>query len=234
MKTNPVPKDVLALSAEIRTRCATIEQHRADIERMKAAATEADRLNAEMEELSQKRAEHKAMALVAGKPADLEELDRKQDELERATRQAREDGVAAALAVTMLETRIIEIQTEITQIKEDRRAKTVEWLAARHEAAIDQWMAALTALGPIFAERLAVEAARRCLVPNPNYGDDPFKKAKNEVDALRRLSGRSTFKEAPYNNGYWVPPPIGWLDEQEYGKPERDQLFAALSDAGVL
>lgn len=232
MKT-ALPKEVLALAAKIRDRRHAIEQHRADIERMKTKAEEADQLNAEMEALRQKRAEHKAVALVAGKPADLKELDAKQDALEHASRQAREDGVAATLAITMLETKISDIEAEIEKLAEQRKAKTIEWLAAQREKAVDRWLEALGALGPIVADALAFEAARRSVVGGFFRIDDVFKTAKAGVFGLPNPRGRWEKRDG-LNNDRWIRASIGWDADQEHGKPERDALFAALKEAEVL
>lgn len=227
-----LPKEVLALTSEIRTKRQTIEKHRADIDRANAAAGEAERLNGEIEALSLKRAEHKAMAFVSGKPADLAELDRKQDELERASRQAREDGVAAALAVTMLEAKIADIEAEVEQLAEQRKAKTLEWLAAQQEKAVDQWLDALRALGPIAADALAFQSARRRVSDEPYRGDNPLEDAQRAIGLVPRW--RASWEERPNNMSRWVPEPIDWVADREHGKRERDQLFATLTDAEVL
>jgi hypothetical protein len=227
-----LPKEVLALGAAIRTSRQMIEQHRVDINRANAAAGEAERLNGEIEALSRKRAEHKALAFVAGKPADLAELDRKQDELERASRQAREDGVAAALAVTMLEAKIADIEAEVEQLAEQRKAKTLEWLAAQRESAIDKYLSALSAIGPIIADAMAAEAARRTIAQIGFRGDDPLAEVKAGVYALPKARGK--WEKLQSGNDRWVPEPIDWVADREHGKHERDQLFAALTDAEVL
>lgn len=230
-----LPKEITALTAQIHDLEARIETARADIDRAGAAARDAERLEGELSALSDKRARVKAEAFIAGTKADIAELDRQEAELEKASRRAREDGKAGALAVQLLEEKIAEHEAEIARLEEDRKSKAVEWLTAQREKAVDQWLDALSALGPIVADALAAEAARRALGAGVfRGGDDPFKRAQHGSHALRLLSGRRTFEEAPGNNGRWSPPPIVWVDDQEHGKRERDQLIAEITAAGVL
>lgn len=232
MKTNPLPKDVLALSAQIRDLEAKIETARADIERAGAAAREAERLEGELAELSDKRARVKAEAFIAGTKADIAELDRQEAELEKASRRAREDGKAGALAEQLLEEKIAEHQVEIARLEEDRKAKTLEWLTVHREKAVDQWLAALSALGPIVADELAFESCRRLLDGREYRSADIFKGAKEAVLGLPNPRGK--WAERTYAPDRWVPTPIDWVADQEHGKPERDELVAALTGAGVL
>lgn len=226
-----IPKEVTGLTGEIRTRRAAIEQHRADIERANEAATKAQQFEADLAALSDKRAKIKAEAFISGKPADLKELDRQEAELESASRRAREDGKAGAMAAEMLQAKITDTEAEIEQLEEQRKAKTLEWLAAQREKAIDRWLDALSALGPIVAEALAFESARRQIVGG-HHVEDSLKKAQSAVGAVPR--GRATLEERPLNQSQWVQAPIDWIADREHGKREREQLFAELTDAEVL
>lgn len=225
-----LPKEVVALAAEISAKRQTIEQHRADIARADTTAKKADEIAGEIEALSRKRAEHKALAFVAGKPADVAELDRKQDELERGSRQAREDGVSAALAITMLEAKIGEAEAEIEQLAEQRKSKTLEWFAAQREKAVDRYLDALRALGPITADAMAIESARRQVTGEPFRFDDLFKAVRTlefPIPHNRKLD------VGKYNDRYWRTP-IEWMLDSDHGKPEREQLLALLQEQGVL
>lgn len=227
-----IPKDILAITTEIRAKRAAIEQHRKDIDRAGEAAREAERLEGEIQALSDKRARIKAEAFIAGTKADIAELDKQEEQLEKASRRAREDGKAGALAVQLLEEKIAEHQAEITRLEEGRTAKTVEWLTARREAAIDQWNAALNALGPIVAEALAAEAARRRFVPNPHYREDPLAGAQAIVFGLPMRRG--SWVSLSSGDSRWTPEPLDWGHDQKPGKREHDQLISELTDAGVL
>lgn len=233
MKAN-LPKEVLALTAQIHDLETKVETAQADIERAGAAARDAERLEGEIRALSDKRARVKAEAFIAGTKADIAELDRQETELEKASRRAREDGKAGALAVQLLEDKIAEHEAEITRLEGDRKAKTLEWLTAQREKTVDQWFAALSALGPIVADVLAFEYARRAVIgPGPNWRDDIFKGANRAVGALPNPRGKWEKREGT-NNDRWVPEPIDWIADQEHGKAEYDALFAALTDAEVL
>lgn len=232
MKTN-LPKEVTALTAQIHDLETRIKTARADIDRAGEAAREAERLEGEIQALSDKRARIKAEAFISKTKADIAELDRQEAELEKASRRAREDGKAGVLAGQLLEEKISEHQAEITRLEEDRKAKTIEWLTAQREKAVDRWFDALSALGPIIADELAFESARRCVVGGQFRLDDIFKNAKGGVLGLPNPRGAWEKREG-LNNDRWVPAPIDWITDQEHGKPERDELVAALTEAGVL
>src|SRR6185437_2853784 len=102
----------------------------------------------------------KAEAFIAGTKADIAELDRQEAELEKASRKAREDGKAGALAIEMLEERIAGLESEIAGLSEQRKAAVLDWLDQRTEAALDSFMGKLEALGPVLAEAIAVDTAR--------------------------------------------------------------------------
>lgn len=227
MKT-AVPKEVVAFTADIRAKRQSIEQHRTDIERAGTAAREAERIAGEIQALSDKRALAKAQAFIEGVEADVAELDRQEAELEKASRRSREDGKAGALAVQLLEGKIARAEADIARLEEDRKAKTLEWLSGLRERAIDKYMAALQALGPIVAEAMAAESARRAVTGGYFRSPDVLADARDVIRSLP-IPGRMKLVDLP-SGDFRSYSPIEWPD----AKPESDHLISELTDAEVL
>lgn len=130
MKT--FPKAVQDLTAAITAKQRARESIQGDIERAKAAAHKAEQMEAELAALSQQRAARKAQAFISRQSIDLADLDKQLDDLERASRLAREDGVAAALAIDLLQARLAEIEIAIAADDELRNAGCLPVPRARH------------------------------------------------------------------------------------------------------
>lgn len=92
------PKKIGDLSKTISDSINRIEEIDSDIRRAEAASQEASNLD----ELSRERAERRALAFVAKTTADVADLNRREEELGRASRQSIEDGQAAWPAIGML------------------------------------------------------------------------------------------------------------------------------------
>lgn len=233
-----LPKEVAALSNQISELRTKIETARADIERAGNAAREAERLEGELAALSDKRARVKAEAFIAGTKANIAELDKQESELENASRRAREDGKAGALAVQLLEEKIAETEAEITTLEEQRKAAALEWIDALWEKAIDEYLGLLNKLGPVFSDALAASSARLNLTNQYRRYDHPLEEARRQVGGLwipqnRKIDGGVSGSPGHVGETLWYTP-ITWARDPECGKAERDQLFAALHDAGVL
>jgi len=229
MKATAIPKPIHELSAAIQGKHDAIKRCRADIERAGAAAREAEHLEGELAALSDKRARVKAEAFIAGTKADIAELDRQEAELEKASRKAREDGKAGALAIEMLEERIAGLESEIAGLSEQRKAAVLDWLDQRTEAALDSFMGKLEALGPVLAEAIAVDTARNQLRGNFHPGLAGLFRGKWELPV-------------PYSRQEPVPGrpdvrriSIEWyLSKSELGQAEFVQLSGELEAVGVI
>ncbi|MGN6728604.1 MAG: hypothetical protein ACTHJG_02090 [Rhodanobacteraceae bacterium] len=226
-----MPKQIHEFTAAIQAKQSKIEQCRADIERAGAAAREAERLESEISALSDKRALIKASAFIAGTKADHAEIDRQEAELEKASRKAREDGKAGALAIVMLNESIAAIESEIGDLTEQRKAAAQKWLDQRSEAAIDRYIGALQDLGPILAEAVAADMVRRRLAGDYWPGLAGF------------FKDHSWNLPIPYEKQVQVPgreegvrrTPIEWTYRKSLlGDAECGQISNELKEAGVL
>ncbi|MGN6728605.1 MAG: hypothetical protein ACTHJG_02095 [Rhodanobacteraceae bacterium] len=225
------PEQIFGVTANIVAKRSAIEKHRADIALARTAIDEARRLEGEIGACSRKRVEQKAMAFVEGTIADVSELDRQQEGLERASRQAREDGAAARLAVALLERKVAETEAVVAELMQQRKVMAVEWLGQRIEIALDAYLEALRALGPILAKVVALDLARTCiegeckiaglaryLLTFPRNVPIPFER---QISVPGRPGVRTT--------------PIEWMGmrKADFFKQEFAQVMAQLADAGL-
>jgi hypothetical protein len=224
------PPEITELTTKIAAARNSIEAMHADIGRASAAAREAERLDNELSALSDKRARLKAEAFISGTKADLAELDRKEAELDKASRRAREDGKAGAIAVQLLEEKIEEAQAVVDGLIAERRRFTVEWLSARREAAVDRYIEHIQALGPIVAEAVAVDRMRaRIAGISPRYVDPllAIREAQIPVPGNREeVVGTPPFSTRR--------PPFKWMLDSQLGAVEYEALADELESAGVL
>jgi len=229
MKASAIPKPIHELSAAIQGKHDAIKQCRADIERAGAAAREAERLEGELAALSDKRARVKAEAFIAGTKADIAELDRQEAELEKASRKAREDGKAGALAIEMLGERIAGLESEIAGLSEQRKAAVLGWLDRRAETALDVFIEQLEALGPVLAEAIAVDTTRNRLRGNLHPGLAGLFRGAWGVPVPDSRKER-----VPGRDGV-LKTPIRWLQSKaELGQAEFVQLSGELEAVGVI
>jgi|GEM_PF-2994586 len=223
-----LPKEVTDLSSAIATKCAECDTIRSEIERANGAASEAERLDAEIAVLQQQRVEVKAKAFISRQLADLTELDRQQHELETASRNAREDGAAAAVAIGLLQEQIGEHEAAIEQLTEQRRQAVVAWLTDRREKAFDRYLTALTELGPIVAD--AVAADRALTAVGEHRSAPPAQLLLRELLDVTMPIPYTRMQRQPYG----AITPIMWLRDSTYGTSEAQQLRELLQEAGVL
>ena len=76
-----IPKEIADLGQRITVAQQERDTIAADIARAEEASQQAERITAEIEAVSRKRAQQKAMAFISRQPADLAELDKQMDEL---------------------------------------------------------------------------------------------------------------------------------------------------------
>lgn len=231
MKTNPPPKDVLALSAQIRELETKIETARADIERAGAAAREAERLEGEIQALSDKRARVKAEAFIAGTKADIAELDRQEVELEKASRRAREDGKAGALAVQLLEEKIADAEKEIQDLTPQLKERQREWIAERRRKLLDRYMALFEEMVGIAAKVSAMDVVRNQLSPNPATGGLNWWPGKFMLDWSNGVPVPGDCKVPMPERPDILRLPFEWKATSEQAGIERTQLLAELANA---
>lgn len=223
---------IAAFSTAINARLAKIAEIDADILRATEATLEADKIHGELEALSNKRAELKARAFVEKNVADTTALDKEEKSLERAGRQAVEDGQAARMAIGMLEVSRAETQTEIESLSGQRKEVVVAWLANRRDLAIKRYVAALGDLGTPLAEAFAVDMLLA------------------EIDARDKQTGNWLLKQVragglviPHSYKVVRPgregaepiydEPFTWLRDQTHGDKERALLVSELYKAGM-
>ncbi len=225
-----LPKELIDLSAAIARKQGECDAIRADLERAAIASTAAEEITAELAALSQRRAELKAQAFISRQPADLTELDAKEEKLERASRSAREDGTAAAIAITLLNSQLEEAEIAIQQITEQRRELALKWLEDRRERALDRYVKALNDLGPIIAEAGAADLAR-----------GPLGDFNRRPGSWLLAEWRTTPLPIPGSHmEYWdanrerPKMPIAWRRDIKHGVTEHDSLLVLFREAGLL
>lgn len=227
MKTH-APKDIQALSVEIEAKKAEIEVINVDIERAQAAVAEADRLDQDLEALTRKRAEHRALAFVAGKPADMAELDSQLEALERSSRSVREDGTAAALAIAMLEVKRADVEATTAALQEKRKQAIIDWLKERREKAIDRYMDLINSLGPILAEAAGADMLSQKISLLPSSRQEAGTWLLNEIK-----NGAIPF---PFSRGkqmrYGLLSPFEWLRDPDLVERELQKFSSKLAAAG--
>ena len=223
---------ITKFSTAINAGLAKIAEIDADILRATEATLEAEKIHDELEALSNKRAELKARAFVGKTVADTTTLDKEEKSLERAGRQAVEDGQAAKMAIGMLEVSRAETQTEIESLSGQRKEVVVTWLANRRDLAIKRYVAVLGDLGAPLAEAFAVD------------------KLLAEIDARDNQTGNWLLKQVragglviPHSYKVVRPgregakpiydEPFTWLRDQTHGDRERALLASELCKAGM-
>lgn len=219
-------------SAVISVGLAKIAEIDADILRATEATQEADKIHGELEALSKQRAELKARAFVGKTVADTAELDKQEKALERAGRQAVEDGQAAAMAITMLEEGRAEVQAEIDTVSGQRKEVVIAWLKDRQDKAIKRYISVLNDLGAPLGEAYAVdrllaaldtrdEQTGNWLIKQLCSGAIPVPHAYKVVRPGR--DGSAPIYDAPFT----------WFRDDALGDPEAAKLMAELLEAGL-
>ncbi len=229
-----MPKEISELSTRIAAARSEVDVTRQGISRAEQAIQQADGITAEIEAVSRKRAEQKALAFVSGKPADLAELDGQMADLERANRNALEDGVAAAMALEMLTEKLAQQEQALAALTEERHTRALEWLSGCREKAVDRYIKALNDLGPVLAE--AVAADRAC-VDLGFRGESPAEhllKALRHKDALPVPWHRRVEREGVPLGITLLDAPITWLRDTTLGDCELEQFVAELLSVGAL
>lgn len=226
-----LPKDILALTAQIHDLEAKIATARADIERAGEAAREAERIEGELADLSNKRARLKAEALIARGKADTAELDRQEAALEKASRGAREDGAAGALAVQLLGESIAEHQAEIDRLTKDLRERQREWIGDRRRKLLERYMSIFEEMSGIAAKVSAMDIVHNQLSPNPNTGGTNWWPGKFMLDWSEGVPVPHDCKVPLPDRPDIRRLPFEWKATAEQAGIERTQLWAELNDA---
>lgn len=231
MKT--FPKALQDLTAAITAKQRERESTQADIERAISAAGKAEQLEAELAALSQQRAQRKADAFISRQSVDLADLDKQMDDLERASRLAREDGVAAALAIDLLQNRLAEIETAIAVAGEQRLALALSSLIDRREKAIDRYIKALVDLGPIVADAVAVDRTLSRLGHHVNATGSWLLKKLRSDDCLPVPHARHVERQNTPLGLVILDAPIPWLRDLALGDKDHAAMIAELQELGI-
>jgi len=219
-------------SAAISAGLARIADIDADIQRATQATQEADKIRLELEALSRQRAELRARAFVGKTVADTAELDKQEKALERAGRQAVEDGQAAAMAITMLETSRAELRAEVDSVEGQRKDLVIAWLKDRQDKAVKQYIAVLDNLANPLGEAYAVDR----LLATLDARDEQIGNWLIKQLCAGAIPVPHAYKvERPGRQGS-VPiydAPFTWLRDDALGSPEVAKLMAELREAGM-
>lgn len=224
-----VPKKISELSKSITESVACIEQINSDIQRAEAASQAAATIATQLGELSRERAERKAMAFVNKTTADIADLNAREEELERASRQAIEDGQAATIAIGMLVEKRDGIVVEVEQFKQERRGLTVEWLKELRHDAINRYIRVLGDIGAPLADAFAADRAMHALGASDYLVGKMIKKIRVADFAIPHSHKvrRSTSSIEMYDA------PLPWLRDDTLGDVETQTLADELGKAGL-
>jgi len=224
-----VPKKIGELSKVISDGIARIEQINSDIQRAETASQVAATITTQLNELSRERAERKAMAFVDKTTADVADLNAREQELERASREAMEDGQAATIAIGLLIEKQASINVEVEQLKQERHGLTVEWLEQLRHDAINRYIQALVDIGAPLADAFAADRALSALGAGQYLVSGMLKKIRTADFAVPRSHKvqRSTTSVEIYDT------PVPWLRDTMLGNAETKLLAEELGKAGV-
>ncbi|PPA01106.1 hypothetical protein C4E44_26395 [Pseudomonas sp. MWU12-2312b] len=223
------PKKISELSKSITESVSCIEQINSDIQRAETASQEAAAIATQLGELSRERAERKAMAFVNKTTADIADLNAREEELERASRQAIEDGQAATIAIGMLVEKRDGIVVEVEQLKQERRGLTVEWLKQLRNDAINRYIRVLGDIGEPLADAFAADRAMHALGAGEYLVDRMIKRirvADFAVPHSHKIQ-RSDVNIEIYDA------PVPWLRDDTLGDVETQVLADELRKAGL-
>lgn len=224
-----VPKKIGDLSKTISESITRIREIDSDIRRAEAASQEASNLAAQLDDLSRERAERKALAFVAKTTADVADLNRREEELERASRQAIEDGQAATLAIGMLADRRANLEAEIERCIQERKALSIEWLQQQRHEALTRYIKVLTELGGPLAAAMAADRALSVFGVYEGITAGMLQRLRSSGFAIPH-----SYKIPRYNNDNDIyDAPIPWLRDDTLGDDDAKALIDELRKAGV-
>ncbi|MEA9997205.1 MULTISPECIES: hypothetical protein [unclassified Pseudomonas] len=222
---------ITELSAILTAGQSKIDQHRADILRATAATLEAGKLIDELALISRKRAELKAVAFVAKAVADTTDLDKQEKTLERASRQAVEDGLAAEIAIGMLEEQINTTQAELNEVTGLRQQTVVAWLLDRREQAIKRYIAVLAEIGQPVGEAKGIDTLLSALGIHDGVGHWIWKQLRH--DGLPVPFGNMVERANHPGTSPVYDLPFTWLRDNELGATEATKMLETLRGAGL-
>jgi hypothetical protein len=224
-----VPKKISELSKSISEGVARIEQINSDIQRAEAASQVAATIKTQLGELSRERAERKAIAFVDKTTADIADLNAREEELERASRQAIEDGQAATIAIGLLVEKRDGIVVEVEQLKQERRGLTVEWLKEQRHDAINRYINVLGDIGAPLADACAADRVMHALGAGEYLADKMLKRIR-----VLDFAVPHSHKVQRSNAGIEIyDAPVPWLRDYTLGDAETQAIAAELRKAGL-
>ncbi|AOA06901.1 hypothetical protein [Pseudomonas sp. TMW 2.1634] len=224
-----VPEKISELSKAISEGAARIEQINSDIQRAEAASQVAATIATQLGELSRERAERKAMAFVSNTTADVADLNTREQELERASRQAIEDGQAATIAIGLLIEKRGGVVAEVKQLTQERHALTVEWLKELRHDAINRYIQVLVDIGAPLADALAADRALHALGAGEYLASGMIKRIRIADFAIP-----NSYKVRRSTSGIEIlDAPVPWLRDGTLGNIETKALADELREAGL-
>ncbi|NMX50130.1 hypothetical protein [Pseudomonas veronii] len=223
------PKKISDLSKAISEGFVIIEQINSDIQRAETASQVADTIASQLDELSRERAERRAMAFVCKTTADVADLNAREEELERASRQAIEDGQAATIAIGLLTEKQAGVMTEIEQRKQERHSLAVEWLKQLRHNAINRYIQTLVDIGAPLADACAADRTLHALGAGEFLATGLLERIRvadfaipHSYKVQRDSASIKTFDA-----------PVPWLRDKTLGDAETQALADELRNVGL-
>jgi hypothetical protein len=224
-----VPEKISELSKAISERCNHTKQINSDIQRAEDASQEASAIASQLSELSRERAERKAMAFVNKTTADITDLNAREEDLERAGRQAVEDGQAATIAIGMLVEKRGGVAAEVKLLTQERHDLTVEWLKQLRHDAINRYIQVLVDIGAPLADACAADRTLHALGAGEFLAGGMLKRIRVADFAIPHSHKvqRSGINIDMYDT------PVPWLRDATLGSLETQALAEELRKAGL-
>jgi len=224
-----VPKKISELSNAISEGAVRIEQINSDIERADAASQVAATIATQLGELSRERAERKAMAFVSKTTADVADLNAREEELERASRQAIEDGQAATIAIGLLAEKRAGVVAEVKQLTQEQHGLTVEWLKQLRHDAINRYIQVLVDIGAPLADACAADRAMHAL----GAGEYLLGRMLNRIRVADFAIPHSHKVQRSTTHIEMYDAPVPWLRDATLGNVQTQALADELRKAGL-
>ena len=156
-------KDIKSLSKRIGERRAEVERLKDQNARGEAAIAAAAQQDKAVVEIRRRRAEEDARAFVENRAAKTAPIDAELATAEKMASQLQVAAEAARSGLEIIQQRCNELEAEIEDLITKQRNLVAAELAARREAAIDEYVAAVEGLAPIFSKMISADRLTRVI-----------------------------------------------------------------------
>ncbi|KFX30174.1 hypothetical protein [Ralstonia solanacearum] len=178
-------KEIKAMTQKISVCSGEIERIEAEIARLDALAAAADGAGEELSALRRSRADEVARAFIEQRAPQTSQIDKEIGAAEKAGEKTRIDAESSKVSATVLRERVEGLRLELENLRLQRRGAAIAELQRVRDDALDEYVAAVNAVGPIVARLQAVDTLIRQVNPSPALprllpGEEVFVRIQNE------------------------------------------------------